>query len=525
MKNIRFLVFSLLCILSTQCTNERFDIVLVNGIVYDGEGNKPVQTNIGITNGTIIKVGENISTKGAVVVDATNLVIAPGFIDIHTHSDGQILDEGMNSVENYLKQGVTTVVTGNCGSGTFEVEKFYRQLDSVGIGTNILHLIGHNTIRSKVMGMEDRPPTVEELEEMKRMVKKGMEEGACGFSTGLFYTPGTYSTTNEVIELVNVLKEYDGFYASHLRDESNYSVGLEEAVKEAILIGEQTGVRVEISHIKALGKPVWGMSEKICSVIEEARERGVHVFADQYPYNASSTGLIGATVPAWVRAGGQLKERLNNPELLPQIKNEIAENIERRGGPESLVIISHPVNHLLEGKNLLEISQIMEKSPVETVIQLILEGSPGIVSFNMSDADVIHFMKKDYVMTSSDGHIEIPGDGKPHPRCYGAFSRKIRKYVIEDKVIGMEQAIKAATSLPANMIGLQNRGSIKEGQIADIVIFNPETIQDVATFDEPHQYSSGIKYLLVNGDMVIENGKYNGKLAGKSIDSRERAKF
>ena len=420
-------------------------------------------------------------------------------------------------MENYLKQGVTTVVTGNCGGGTFEVEKFYRKLDSIGTGTNFVHLVGHNTIRSKVMGMDDRAPTDEELAKMKKLVKKGMDEGAAGISTGLFYTPGAYSATAEVVELVDVIKNYDGFYATHLRDESDYSVGLEEAVKEAILIGEQTGVRVEIAHIKALGKPVWGMSERICSLIEEARDRGVHVYADQYPYNASSTALSGAVVPAWVRAGGKMKDRLKNPGQLPAIKKEIAENIERRGGPESLVIVSYPADEQFEGKNLLEISHAINKTPVETAIQLILEGSPGIVSFNMNDADVTHFMKKDYVMTSSDGHIEVPGNGKPHPRCYGAFTRKIRKFVMEDKILSMEQAIKAATSMPAGMIGISDRGSLKVGHVADIVIFNPETIRDAATFNEPHQYSTGIDYLLVDGIQVIENGVYNGKLVGKPL--------
>jgi N-acyl-D-amino-acid deacylase len=517
MKILRLISLLTTCVLMIQCTGNRYDIVIMNGTIYDGEGKPSVKANIGITGGIITKIDGNISAKGAVVIDAGNMIVAPGFIDIHTHCDGQVLREGMNSVENYLTQGVTTVVTGNCGGGTFEVERFYRRLDSIGTGTNFVHLVGHNTIRSKVMGMDDRAPTEEELAEMKKLVKKGMEEGAAGFSTGLFYTPGAYSLTAEVIELVKVVKDFDGFYATHLRDESNYTVGLEDAVREALEIGEQTGVRVEIAHIKALGKPVWGMAERICTLIEDARERGVHVFADQYPYNASSTGLSGAVVPAWVRAGGDMKARLENPELLPGIKTEIAENIERRGGPESLVIISHRANQAFEGKNLMEISSMINKTPVETAIWLVLEGSPGIVSFNMNDADVAFFMKKDYVMTSSDGNIEAPGNGKPHPRSYGAFTRKIRKFVLEDKLLTMEQAIRAATSMPADMIGISDRGRIKEGHVADIVIFDPETIGDAATFNEPHQYSTGISYLLIDGIMVIEQGKYNGKLAGKPL--------
>jgi N-acyl-D-amino-acid deacylase len=514
---IHYLVFSLVVVLYTQCKTNHYDIVITNGTVYDGTGNAPGRADIGITSGYISGIGVNLSTRGATVVDASNLIVAPGFIDIHTHCDSKILEAGMNSLRNYLTQGVTTVVTGNCGDGTYEVEDFFHRLDSIGTGTNIVHLVGHNSIRYKVMGLDNREPTAGELEEMKKMVIVGMESGAAGISTGLFYTPGAYSSTSEVVELAKIVKEYDGFYATHLRDESNYTVGLEEAVKEAISIGEQTGIRVEIAHIKALGEPVWGISTKICAMIAEARNRGVHVFADQYPYNASSTGLSAAIVPGWAVAGGQLKQRLNNPKLILRIKNEIVENIDRRGGPESMVIISYPNDHRFDGKNIKEISRIIKKPPVETAIFLILDGNPGIVSFNMNDSDIVHFMKREYVMTSSDGNIEVPGNSAPHPRSYGAFPRKIRKYVFEDKIISMEQAIKAATSMPADMIGLKDRGYLKIGKVADIVVFNPGTIRDMATFAEPHQYSAGVEYLLINGNFVIDKGQYNGKLAGKPI--------
>ena len=369
------------------------------------------------------------------------------------------------------------------------------------------------------MGMEDRKPSVEELEQMKKLVASAMEEGAAGLSTGLFYLPGAYSATSEVVELAKVAKQYGGFYATHLRDESNYSTGLKEAVREALTIGEQTGIRVEIAHIKALGKPVWGMSDEVDAMIVEAKGRGVHVFADQYPYNASNTGLSGAVLPAWVSAGGKTRERLKDPRLLLGIRKEISENIERRGGASSLVIVSYPSDPRFDGKSLAEISALLKKSPVETAIQLILEHSPSVISFNMQDQDIINFMKKDYVMTASDGSIVRPGQGIPHPRSYGTFPRKIRKYVIEDKILTMEKAIKGFTSLPAAMIGLKDRGEIKEGNMADIVIFDPGTISDNATFADPHQYSNGIEFLIINGDIVIEEGKYNGKLSGKTLRS------
>ncbi len=506
-----------MALIVSDCTQEKYDIVIKNATICDGTGNEPYGADIGITDGIIKTIGKNMSKGGAVEIDAARLFVSPGFIDIHTHCDDQILNSGMNNVKNYLTQGVTTLVTGNCGDGAYDVNNYFRILDSIGTGPNIVHLTGHNTIRKKVMGMENREPTTDELKEMARLVRMAMEGGAAGISTGLFYTPGAYSKTDEIVQLAAVVKEYSGFYATHLRDESDYNVGLEEAVKEAIQIGEQTGIRVEISHIKALGKPVWGMSEKICTLIEGAKGRGVHIFADQYPYNASSTSLVSVVVPSWVSVGGKLESRLNDKTLLPKIISEIDENIERRGGPESLVVVSFPKDNRFDGKSLSEISNMTGKSPAETAIYLILEDSPSIISFNMQDSDIANYMKKDYVMTCSDGHVEVPGDNKPHPRNYGTFTRKIRKYVIEDKLISMEHAVRAATSLPAEMIGLKDRGCIKEGNIADIVIFDPENVRDMATYENPHQYSKGIEYLLINGEVVISKGVYNGKLAGKPL--------
>jgi N-acyl-D-aspartate/D-glutamate deacylase len=494
-----------------------FDLVILGGTIYDGTGNAPFSADIGVRDGIIQKVGHKLNTKGAEVINAGNLLVAPGFIDIHTHCDRDILKPGMQSIKNYLTQGVTTVVTGNCGSGAYDVKKFFQQLDSVGVGPNIVHLVGHNTIRNKVMGSGNREPTVEELKQMRELLRLGIEGGAAGMSSGLYYIPGAYSTTDEVIDLCREVQKYGGFYASHIRDESNYNVGLEEAVKEAIAIGEQTGVRVEISHIKALGRPVWGTSSKISRLLKEAQEKGVYVFADQYPYTASNTGLHGALVPAWARAGGELKVRLQDPALRAKIVKEVAENLERRGGPESLVIVSCPNDHRFDGKNIKEISEIINKSVLETSLYLILDGNHSVVSFNMLETDVVHFMKQDFIMTSSDGHIEIPGTSFTHPRSYGAFPRKIHKYVLEEKVINMEQAIRAATTMPADMIGLRDRGVIKEGKVADIVVFNPQTIRDIATFEKPHQYSTGIEFLLINGELVIESGIYNEALAGKPL--------
>jgi N-acyl-D-aspartate/D-glutamate deacylase len=497
-----------------------FDIVIRGGMIYDGSGGPPFKADIGIEDGDIKAIG-TVNRPGKIDIDAQGLYISPGFIDIHTHCDRGLVREEGRSAKNYLTQGVTTVVTGNCGGGTYDVEEFFGKLNASGTGPNVIHLIGHGTVRSAAMGREDKEPSEEELARMKEFITQGMEEGAFGFSTGLFYAPGSYAKTEEVIELAKVVKKFEGIYTTHIRDESSYTIGLIESIREAISIGEQAGIPVQISHIKALGRSVWGLASEVSEIIENARKRGVRVYADQYPYAASSTGLSAAIVPRWVQAGGQMKDRLNDPELLPGIKKEIAENIDRRGGPESLVIVSFPKNRDFDGKSLLEISEIVEMPVVETAVYLVLEGSPSVISFNMQESDVRFFMRKPYVMTGSDGSVQNPGSSFSHPRNYGAFPRKIRKYVIEEKVISMEEAVRAATSLPAEVLGLADRGKLKEGFAADIVIFDPEKITDKATFESPHKYSEGIQFLLVNGEIVIEDGGYNGKLAGKPIKKNQ----
>ncbi len=511
----KLIVLGLFAFLAAGCATS-YDLVIKDGTVYDGTGVPPFVADIGVADGAIKAIGA-IKKSGALTIDAKGSIVSPGFIDIHTHCDSGLQTEEGKTAKNYLTQGVTTVVTGNCGGGTYQVEEFFDKLETQGIGLNVVHLVGHGTIRASVMGQDAREPTDEELAEMKQLLAQGMEEGAAGISTGLFYAPGSYANTDEIIELARVVKKYDGLYATHIRDESDYTIGLKEAIREAIAVGEQAGVSVEISHIKALGRPVWGMAQDVCEIIENARERGVRIYADQYPYLASSTGLSAAVIPRWVQADGQMRRRLENPEWLPKIKKEIEENIDRRGGPESLVIVSFPKDRDFDGKSLLEISRMMETPVTETAIYLILNGSPSVISFNMQEADLERFMKKSYVMTGSDGNVQIPDKSFPHPRSYGTFPRKIRKYVLEKKWITMEQAIRAATSLPAEALGFEERGRIKEGMAADIVIFDLDKIEDKATYDAPHQYSKGVQYLLINGEPIIEDGTYNGRLAGKPL--------
>jgi N-acyl-D-amino-acid deacylase len=352
---------------------------------------------------------------------------------------------------------------------------------------------------------------------MKNLVDKAMREGAWGLSSGLFYAPGSFAKMDEIVELAKAIRPYGGFYASHIRDESNYTTGLKASIAEAIEVGEKAGVPVEISHIKALGKPVWGQAAEICRVIEAAQMRGVNVRADQYPYNASNTGMSAATLPRWVEADGKTRERLTDPILLPGIRKEIADNIERRGGADTLMISSYRAKPEWAGKNLLDISRVIGKTPVDAAIEIALTGGASVISFNMSEDDIVYFMKRPYVMTGSDGDVLQFGQGLPHPRSYGTFVRKIRQYVLEKKVISMEQAIHAATGLPAEALGFKNRGLIKQAYAADLVVFDPARITDKATYIQPHQYAEGIQYVLVNGKLEVDQGKFTGVLAGKPL--------
>ncbi len=510
-------VLAAAAIFTGGCAQEKYDIVIGGGTVIDGTGSAGYAADIGIREGRIAAIGKFRASQAGRWIDAAGKIVAPGFIDIHTHGDRGILHEEGRKAQNYVMQGVTTIVTGNCGNGTFKVAEYFALLEEQGSGINIAHLVGHGTVRGEVMRSADRAPTNEEMQQMRSLVDAAMKEGAAGLSSGLFYAPGSFAETGEVVELAKVVREHNGIYTSHIRDESNYTTGLKASIAEAIEVGEKAGVPVQISHIKGLGKPVWGMAEEVCGIIEAAQARGVKVYADQYPYNASGTGLVSATIPRWVQAEGKTSERLKDPKLLPRIRKETAENIERRGGPETLVISSFRRNPEWEGKNLLEISEIMGKNPVDTAIEMVLMGGAGVVSFNMSEEDIDYFMRKPWVMTGSDGDVVLRGQGMPHPRSYGAFPRKIRTYAIEKKIISVEQAIRSATGLPADMLGFKDRGLIREGYAADVVVFHPESIRDAATYTQPHQYSEGIECVLINGVFAVDAGSFTGALAGKPL--------
>lgn len=521
------LIFAMACCLSAcGAGGPEYDLIIRGGHVYDGSGGEPFVADVAIQGDRIAAIG-HVSGRAARTLDAKGLYVAPGFIDIHNHAEFPVGEPERYPVLNYLRQGVSTVVTGPDGDGDYRVAEYFARLKQHGIGPNVLHTVGHNFIREEAMGGAfDRPPTPEEMARMQAMVRQAMQEGAAGLSSGLYYTPGTYATTEEVIELARVAGEYGGLYTSHIRDEGDFLYddpqkdGLLDAVREAIRIGKEAGVVANITHIKAegiLGERHWGKSVPVTQLIEQARSQGQRVYADQYPYTASSTSLSAVVVPRWVQADGKMNERLRDPALRPRILEEMRRTVEGGLGPQVLVISRFEARPEWEGKHLEEISRLMRRSPTETAIEVVLMGDPSMVVHSMSPQGVERFMAKPYVGTSSDGGNPVFGEGQPHPRSYGSFPHKIREYVLEKKVLSMEAAIRAATSLPAEVLGLKERGTLAEGKQADVLVFDPKTIQDLATFSQPHQYGVGIAYLLVNGTIAIDHDEYTGVRAGRAL--------
>ena len=498
-----------------------FDIVITNGRIIDGTGNPWYHADVGIKNEKIDEIGWLENRKADRIIDAEGMVVVPGFIDMHTHVERRILE--FPAVENYIRQGVTTVVGGNCGGSPLPIGDFAKKVEKTGISLNIALLVGHNTIRKDVMGTENREPTPDELERMKQRVQQAMEEGAVGMSTGLKYIPGAYSRTEEVVVLAGVVANYRGFYATHMREEG---LGLIEAVEEAIEIGREARIPVQISHHKAVGKSMWGGSVKTLQLIDEAVEEGLDVTLDQYPYTATSTGLT-VVFPAWSLEGGKekIKNRLENPELRKEIKEGIIRNIlyDRGGGnPASIVVSSFAPDPAIEGKNLTEITLLRGKQPTvdnaaETLMDLQHAGGGRGIYHCLVEDDIERIMKHPRVMHASDGSSVEFGKAKPHPRNYGTFPRILGHYVREGKTIARENAIRKMTSLPAQRIKLQDRGILKKGMWADVVIFNPATVIDRATWTQPHQYPEGIPYVLVNGELVIDEGTFTEVFPGQVI--------
>jgi len=571
---------------------DEYDVLIKNGRVLDGSLKPAFRADIAIKDDTIVKVARSIRGKAAKVIDAKGLYVTPGFIDLHTHVDRGMYYPENRACLNYLKQGTTTIIVGQCGSSAWlifeKAEDQMKRWEEEGIGPNAALLVGHGSVRRLVLGMEDREPTPEELEKMKALVKEAMEQGSYGLSTGLIYLPGTFGKTEEVIELVKVIAPYGGIYHTHTRNERDK---LLEAVKEAIEISKKSGAPAHISHFKVMGKKNWGLVKDACTLIEEARAEGVKITADQYPYRFSSGYPYRSLIPRSTWLGEEETERLKasdieaifdhlrdlqlielykkvtpyipiserhqqfldeltrkrlvrfvaqslislgdfqgpdnsrermlflkrmkDPEEAKKIRQEVKDYIDNLVGPENY-IVGICVERNLEGKSLKQVAAMKGKSIADTAIELELMGAKCI-PLQMCEDDIEYIMKKDYVGTGSDGTAPFYGIGLTHIRSYSTFLHKIKKYALQRKSVSLPHVIRSQTSLPAEVMNWDDRGWLKEGYKADIVILDLKNIKIKTAISNPHQYSEGVKYLLINGKVVLFEGKWNGNLPGKVL--------
>jgi N-acyl-D-amino-acid deacylase len=514
------IAFGVVTMVASQAAHP-FDVVIRNGRVMDGSGNPWLRADIGLRDGRIAAVGRLTNAKSATVIDAGDRLVTPGFIDVHSHASEGLSQPDLRQARPILAQGVTTVVINPDGGGPVDLAAQRHTLEAGGVGPNVALLIGHGSVRRSVIGQANRAPVPEELERMRGLVRRAMEQGAYGLSSGLFYTPGSYATTEELIALAAVAGEFGGVYTSHIRDEADYTIGVVAAVQEVIRIAEEGRVIGIVSHMKAIGPDNWGLAAAATMRIEQARARGVQVFADQYPYEASSTSLRAALLPGGVELPAHLdapheltaEERASRETLAATVQD----NIRRRGGPASIQIAFHAPDRSLQGKTLAQIAEARGVPAEIVAIDLMARGGPSIVSFNMSEEDIRHIMTKPYTMVSSDGGLVAMGAGQPHPRNYGAFARRLAVYVRERGVTTMEAAIRSMTSLPASVFGMKDRGVIREGAAADIAIFDPAQIRDRATYTEPHQLAEGMWCVLVNGVAVVAEGRFTSALPGRVL--------
>jgi N-acyl-D-amino-acid deacylase len=507
------LLFSFLCF----AQNNNADVIIKNGKIIDGTGNSWFYGDIAVKDGKILSIGKLSGWRAGKIIDATGLIVAPGFIDVHTHIED---DEAKNPfATNFIYDGVTTVVTGNCGASNIDLKRYFKYLDSLRLSVNVASLIGHNDVRKEVMGRSNRIPTEAEMKKMELIVEQAMKDGAVGFSTGLIYIPGTYSKTEEIVKLAKVASKYNGLYATHMRDEGDSVV---QAIEEALHIGKEAKLPVEISHFKLSGQNNWGKSKITLPMILKAREEGLDVTIDQYPYTASSTGL-STLLPDDILADGQdsIVTRLARPNVRKRAIDHMLQRLRKRKLKHFsyAVVAYHHADTTLNGKSIEEINLIKgrkhkAKEEAITILELMEKGGAGMVLHGMSEDDVRYIMKYPFNMFASDASIRVWQQGSPHPRGYGTNARILRKYVREEKVLSLEEAIRRMTSLPAQKFRLKNRGLLREGFAADIVVFDEKKVADLSTFEKPHQYSTGFKYVLVNGEITLEAEKHTGSRNG-----------
>jgi N-acyl-D-amino-acid deacylase len=498
---------------------EPFDLIIRHGRVVDGSGNPAFFADVAVKKGRIAAIGTMVG-KAKVEIDASGLIIAPGFIDVHTHAD-EVAEQP--AAENFLRMGVTTVVAGNCGGSALDTGKFYRAIARKKISINATTLIGHNTVREKAMGGSfDRPPSPEELAKMKAYVAQAMKDGAVGLSTGLIYLPGVFSKTDEIVELAKVASTYGGIYASHMRHEDSR---IFEALDEVIRVAREAKIRAEVSHIKLAGERSWHQADKVLAYLEKARSEGLDITQDQYAYTASST-TMRQLIPDEAFDGGKktFAEIMGNPERKAKLVEEMRKKLANRGRSDYAyaVIASYRHDKSLNGLNIVEAAKKVRGSDsLEDQIELVLEleknGSASGVFHGMNEEDLSTFMRHPNTMIACDSGLRKFGEGVPHPRGYGNNARVLGRYVRELKVLRLEDAIRKMSSLPANTFQLKGRGELREGNWADIVVFDPDKVSDPATYNDPHHYAVGIPHVLVNGVPVVRNSEYTGAKPGRGL--------
>ncbi len=492
---------------------ERYSVLIINGTVYDGSLEPARNTNIGISGDRIVSMDAPPDATADLIIDAAGKTVVPGFIDPHTHAEGDLLDDASKANINYLTQGVTTVFVGNDGRGLPDLEDKLAIMQRQGIGSNVAFFTGHGTAREKTLGLEDRAPNDEELEQMREFVANDMRAGALGLSTGLFYRPGSYAETDEVIELAKIAAAFGGVYDSHIRDESSYNIGLLGAVKEVIEIAEKADIPAHIAHLKALGRDVWGQSGDIIALIDAARDRGVEITADQYPWRASGTSLSSSLIPRWVMADSEqaMFERLANPDLEDRIREEMEANLWRRGGDESLLITGESE---WRGVTLGEIADRMNLDPIDAAVEVVRGGDPSIASFNMNPDDIDALAIQPWVMTGSDG-------SGGHPRKYASYPKAYQDMVVAKSLFAMQHFVQRSAGLVADFFYLCDRGYLRPGLKADIAIIDLDNFRPVADFEHPTELSTGISDLLINGKLAIRDSQYTGVLSG-TVVNRQR---
>lgn len=496
-----------------------YDLLITNARIVDGSGNPWFRGDVAIREGRIARIGRIAPDTAAKVIDARGQILAPGFIDVHTHVESIY---SLPAAENFVRMGVTSLVTGNCGSSSTEVGEFLGRIKDKPLAVNLATLIAHGSVRRKVIGLDDRAPTPDELKKMEAVVEQGMKDGAVGLSTGLIYVPGTYAKTDEIVALARVAARYGGLYATHMRNEGDK---VAEAIKESIEIGEQAGLPVEISHFKISNRKLWGQTPMTLGLVRDARARGLAVTVDQYAYTASSTSL-DARLPSWFRAGGfeEAKKRLADKATREKVIEDTKDALKRSGFKDYsfAVVASYGADKSFNGKSIAEITKIVRKksdvtSQIEQMLEMYEAGGAGMIYHGMDEGDVKRIMQEPFTMIASDSGVRQVDESVPHPRGYGNNARVLGRYVRELKLIALEDAIRKMTSLPAQTFGFRDRGLIREGFAADFVIFDENTIADQATFDKPHQFPVGISYVIVNGETVLENGQMTTARSGVAL--------